>query len=55
MVVQATGGQLVWVSRVGVCVWAIIMGAAMCIAQAAGINVNWLITIIGAPGTILPA
>ncbi|BDA49838.1 Urea-proton symporter DUR3 [Coccomyxa sp. Obi] len=44
---QATGGQLVVVSRVGVCVWAIVMGAAMCIAQAAGINVNWLITIIG--------
>lgn len=39
------------VSRVGVCVWAIVMGAAMCIAQAAGINVNWLITIIGTPIT----
>ncbi len=36
------------VSRVGVCVWAVIMGAIMCIAQDAGINVNWLITIIGA-------
>ena len=36
------------VSRVGVCVWAVIMGCIMSIAQVAGINVNWLITIIGA-------
>ena len=28
--------------------WAVIMGIAMSIAQAATINVNWLITIIGA-------
>ena len=46
---QASGGKLVTVSRIAVCVWAIIMGCAMCIAQAANINVNWLITIIGAP------
>lgn len=45
---QATGQQLVRVSRIGVCVWAVIMGIAMTIAQAASINVNWLITIIGA-------
>ena len=45
---QATGKKLVLVSRVGVCIWAIIMGCAMSIAQAATINVNWLITIIGA-------
>lgn len=45
---QADGKRLVLVSRVGVCVWAVIMGAIMCIAQVAGINVNWLITIIGA-------
>ena len=52
---QATGKKLVLVSRVGVCIWAIIMGCAMSIAQAATINVNWLITIIGALiPTILP-
>ena len=45
---QATGKKLVVVSRVSVCIWAIIMGIAMSIAQAATINVNWLITIIGA-------
>ena len=45
---QATGKRLVVVSRVSVCIWAIIMGIAMSIAQAATINVNWLITIIGA-------
>lgn len=45
---QATGKQLVRVSRIAVCVWAVVMGCAMCIAQAASINVNWLITIIGA-------
>jgi hypothetical protein len=44
----ASGSRLVMVSRVLVCVWAIIMGAIMCIAQATNINVNWLITIIGA-------
>ncbi|KAK9904775.1 hypothetical protein WJX75_002276 [Coccomyxa subellipsoidea] len=44
---QATGKQLVSVSRIAVCVWAVVMGCAMCIAQAASINVNWLITIIG--------
>ena len=46
---QASGAKLVTVSRVSVCVWAIIMGCAMSIAQAATINVNWLITIVGSP------
>ena len=41
-------------SRIAVCVWALIMGAIMCIAQVAGINVNWLITIIGAMRCQLP-
>ena len=36
------------VSRVAVLVWAIIMGIAMCIAQVANINVNWLVLLIGA-------
>ena len=46
---QASGGKLITVSRISVCVWAVIMGCAMSIAQAATINVNWLITIIGEP------
>lgn len=45
---QADGKKLVLVSRVGVCCWAVFMGALMCVAQVANINVNWLITIIGA-------
>jgi hypothetical protein len=45
---QASGERLVWVSRVAVLVWAIIMGIAMSVAQVANINVNFLITIIGA-------
>jgi hypothetical protein len=36
------------VSRIAVVIWAIIMGIIMCIAQAANINVDWLILIIGA-------
>lgn len=28
-------------------VWALIMGCAMCIAQVAQINVNWLVLLIG--------
>lgn len=52
-VMQATGKRLVVVSRVSVCIWAIIMGIAMSIAQAATINVNWLITIIGTPNCVL--
>lgn len=36
------------VSRVAVAVWAVIMGIAMCIAQVANINVNWLVLLIGA-------
>lgn len=28
-------------------VWAVIMGIAMCIAQVAMINVNWLVLLIG--------
>ena len=32
-------------------IWAIIMGCAMCIAQVAQINVNWLVLLIG----VLPA
>ena len=49
---QADGAHLVRVSRIAVAVWAIIMGIAMCIAQVAGINVNWLVLLIGEP---LPA
>ena len=30
---QADGNRLVMVSRIAVCVWAVIMGAIMCIAQ----------------------
>ena len=37
-----------WVSRLGVFIWAIVMGCAMSVAQKASINVNFLITIIGA-------
>ncbi len=40
--------RLVRVSRVAVFVWAVIMGIAMSVAQVANINVNFLITIIGA-------
>ena len=47
--VQASGERLVWVSRIMVFVWAVVMGCAMSVAQVAGINVNFLITIIGAP------
>lgn len=47
MLSQASGERLVMVSRASVCFWAIVMGCAMSIAQAATINVNWLITIIG--------
>ena len=46
---QASGERLVWVSRIMVFVWAIVMGCAMSVAQVASINVNFLITIIGAP------
>ena len=46
---QADGAHLVRVSRIAVAVWAIIMGIAMCIAQVAGINVNWLVLLIGEP------
>ena len=42
-----------WVSRIMVFVWAIVMGCAMSVAQVASINVNFLITIIGAPNTLL--
>ena len=45
--VQADGPHLVLVSRIAVAVWAIIMGIAMCIAQVANININWLILLIG--------
>ena len=45
---QADGPHLVMVSRIAVAVWAIIMGIAMCIAQVANININWLILLIGA-------
>ncbi len=45
---QASGERLVRVSRVAVFVWAVIMGIAMSVAQVANINVNFLITIIGA-------
>ena len=44
---QADGPHLVMVSRIAVAVWAIIMGIAMCIAQVANININWLILLIG--------
>ena len=46
--VQADGPHLVMVSRIAVAVWAVIMGIAMCIAQVANININWLILLIGA-------
>ena len=46
--VQANGPHLVMVSRIAVAVWAVIMGIAMCIAQVANININWLILLIGA-------
>lgn len=46
---QASGERLVCVSRIMVFVWAIVMGCAMSVAQVASINVNFLITIIGAP------
>ena len=49
--VQADGPHLVMVSRIAVAVWAIIMGIAMCIAQVANININWLILLIGARPT----
>ncbi|KAK9840695.1 hypothetical protein WJX84_007535, partial [Apatococcus fuscideae] len=39
---QASGRELVMVSRIAVLVWACIMGAAICIFQAAGVNVYWL-------------
>ena len=45
---QANGAHLVTVSRTAVTAWAIIMGIAMCIAQVANINVNWLVLLIGA-------
>ena len=45
---QASGERLVRVSRVAVFVWAVVMGIAMSVAQVANINVNFLITIIGA-------
>ncbi len=45
---QANSKRLVMVSRIAVVIWAIIMGIIMCIAQAANINVDWLILIIGA-------
>ena len=45
---QADGPHLVMVSRIAVAVWAVIMGIAMCIAQVANININWLILLIGA-------
>ena len=48
MPLQADGAHLVTVSRVAVAVWAVIMGIAMCIAQVANINVNWLVLLIGA-------
>ena len=48
---QANGARLVTVSRIAVAVWAIIMGCAMCIAQVAQINVNWLVLLIGVPLT----
>eukprot|EP00891_Asterochloris_glomerata_P002745 jgi/Astpho2/2745/Aster-00924 len=44
---KASGEKLVWISRCGVGVWAIVMGLAMTVVQAAHINVNWLITVIG--------
>ncbi|KAK9840778.1 hypothetical protein WJX81_004136 [Elliptochloris bilobata] len=44
---KASGERLVWVSRIMVFVWAIVMGCAMSVAQVANINVNFLITIIG--------
>ena len=49
---QASGERLVWVSRIMVFVWAVVMGCAMSVAQVASINVNFLITIIGAPGSM---
>lgn len=45
---QANGARLVTVSRIAVAVWAVIMGCAMCVAQVAQINVNWLVLLIGA-------
>ena len=44
---QALGPRLIWVSRIGVVVWSIIMGIAMTVVQAANININWLINSIG--------
>ncbi|KAK9816495.1 hypothetical protein WJX72_001008 [[Myrmecia] bisecta] len=44
---QASGERLLMVSRISVCIWAVIMGCASCIVQAASINVNWLIIVIG--------
>ncbi|CAK0787648.1 hypothetical protein CVIRNUC_010870 [Coccomyxa viridis] len=44
---KALGPRLIWVSRIGVVVWSIIMGIAMTVVQAANININWLINSIG--------
>ena len=44
---QALGPRLIWVSRIGVVVWSIIMGISMTVVQAANININWLINSIG--------
>ena len=42
LAVQASGPELVLVSRITVFVWAVIMGAAISIFQSAGVNVYWL-------------
>ena len=34
-------------SRIGIVVWGIVAGAATCVVNKAGINVNWMIIIIG--------
>ena len=44
---QALGPRLIWVSRIGVVVWSLVMGIAMAVVQAANININWLINSIG--------
>lgn len=44
---QALGPRLIWVSRIGVVVWSLVMGIAMTVVQAANININWLINSIG--------
>lgn len=44
-----------WVSRIGVIVWALFMGVIMSVAQFANINVNWLVLIIGRSSLLICA